>query len=210
MTKEALASWLLKQSDVPLTVLKPVATRLGISTNYVGAALFAGQIVYENQDTIVEYTSRGGVTVGEFLRERARERYGPDHPLTRYLGENVEAITEAFEGTEAEARTFAEFYRQYRAVDRDHRLRDEVDADALAAVADRLPAREDLADRVRLPDRESLPGRDSLPGRGDLPGRDDLPGADDLPDADAVPGVERDGDDADRDEVVDIPVDDAA
>ncbi|NHN58955.1 MULTISPECIES: hypothetical protein [Halorussus] len=191
MTKEALASWLLKQSDVPLTVLKPVATRLGISTNYVGAALFAGQIAYENQDTIVKYTSKGGVTVGEFLYERSRDRYGPDHPLTQHLGENVEAITEAFAGTEEEARTFAEFYRRYRAVDRRHRLRDEVDASALSSVADRLP------------------GRDDVPGPDDLPDRTDLPGADSLPDAGALSGLRGDGDDpddADPEDVVDIPV----
>jgi hypothetical protein len=119
MPTQQIASWLLKHSDVPLTVIKPVATRLGISTNHLGAALFAGQIVYENQDTIVEYANRGGLTVGRFLHERAAERYGEDHALTRYLGENVEALNEAFEGTEEEAVTFAEFYRQFRQADRD-------------------------------------------------------------------------------------------
>jgi len=119
MPTQHITSWLLKHSDIPLTVIKPVATRLGISTNHLGAALFAGQIVYENQDTIVEYANRGGLTVGRFLHERAAERYGDDHALTRYLGENVEALSEAFEGTEEEAVTFAEFYRQFRQVDRD-------------------------------------------------------------------------------------------
>jgi hypothetical protein len=119
MPTQHIASWLLEHSDVPLTVIKPVATKLGISTNHLGAALFAGQIVYENQDTIVEYANRGGLTVGRFLHERAAERYGEDHALTTYLGENVEALNEAFEGTEEEATTFAEFYRRFRQVDRD-------------------------------------------------------------------------------------------
>jgi uncharacterized protein YjbJ (UPF0337 family) len=119
MPTQHIASWLLEHSDVPLTVIKPVATRLGISTNHLGAALFAGQIIYENQDTIVEYANRGGLTVGRFLHERAAERYGEDHALTVSLGENVEALNEAFEGTEEEAVTFAEFYRQLRQADRD-------------------------------------------------------------------------------------------
>ncbi|MFC7080319.1 hypothetical protein [Halorussus caseinilyticus] len=119
MTVHHTASWLVKHSDVPLAVLKPVATKLGVSTNHLGAALFAGQLVYENQGTIVEYADRGGVTVGEFLRDKSAERYGDDHPLTDYLGENVAALDEAFDGSEEEATTFAEFYRRFRAVDRD-------------------------------------------------------------------------------------------
>ncbi|UPW00048.1 hypothetical protein M0R88_16230 [Halorussus gelatinilyticus] len=119
MTTHHLASWLVKHSDIPLTVVKPVATKLGVSTNYLGAALFAGQIVYENQGAIVKYADRGGVKVGEFLHRRAVERYGEDHALTRHLGENVAALDEAFEGSEEEAVTFAEFYRQLRTIDRD-------------------------------------------------------------------------------------------
>jgi methyl-accepting chemotaxis protein len=119
MPTQQIASWLVKHSDVPLTVIKPVATKLGVSTNHLGAALFAGQIVYENQDTIVEYANRGGLTIGRFLHEQAAERYGEDHALTASLGENVEALNEAFEGTEEEAATFAGFYRQLRQVDRD-------------------------------------------------------------------------------------------
>ncbi|WP_137286787.1 hypothetical protein [Halorussus salinisoli] len=119
MTTHHIASWLSKQSDVPLTVLKPVATKIGVSTNHLGAALFAGQLVYENQETIVKYADRGGVHAGQFLHNKSSERYGDDHPLTEYLGENVEALDEAFEGSEEEATTFAEFYRRLRAVDRD-------------------------------------------------------------------------------------------
>jgi len=119
MPTHHIASWLLKHSDVPLAVLKPVATKLGVSTNHLGAALFAGQLVYENQGTIVEYADRGGVTVGEFLRDKSADRYGDDHPLTEYFGANAEALAEAFEGTEEEVTTFAEFYRRLRAVDRD-------------------------------------------------------------------------------------------
>jgi hypothetical protein len=117
MTKAHIAKLLLERSDVPLKVVKPVATRLGISTNYVGAALFAGQIVYENQEAIVKYADKSGVTVGEFLRARAESRYGPDHPLTEHLRENVDALNEAFEGSEQEALTFAEFYRRLRTVE---------------------------------------------------------------------------------------------
>jgi len=141
MTTHHLASWLLKHSDVPLTVVKPVATRLGVSTNYLGAALFAGQLVYENQETIVKYADRGGVRVGGYLHRRAVERYGEDHALTQHLGENVAALDEAFEGTEEEAVTFAEFYRRLRAVDRD--------APRLTPPAELLDA--DLPD-ARLPD----------------------------------------------------------
>src|SRR6056297_1786604 len=119
MPTHHIASWLVKHSDIPLTVVKPVATKLGISTNYLGAALFAGQIVYENQGTIVKYADRGGVRVGGFLHRSAVERYGEEHALTQHLGENVAALDEAFEGTEEEAVTFAEFYRRLRAVDRD-------------------------------------------------------------------------------------------
>ena len=144
MTKEAVAAWLMEHSSVPQTVLKPLATRVGVPANYLGAALFAGQLVYENQETIVTYAGKGGVTVGEFLHERSRKRYGEDHPLTRYLGENVDAITEAFEGTEEEARTFAAFYRQYRAADREHRLTGTFDLDALTSVRDRMPGRDSL------------------------------------------------------------------
>lgn len=117
MTKKHIAKWLLEQSDVPLKVVKPVATRLGISTNYVGAALFAGQIIYENQEAIVKYTDRGGVHVGEFLHARAAVRYGEDHPLTEHLRENTDALDEAFDGSEQEALNFAEFYRRLRVVD---------------------------------------------------------------------------------------------
>ncbi|NEU57131.1 hypothetical protein [Halorussus sp. MSC15.2] len=139
MTTHHIASWLMEHSSVPKTVLKPVATKLGVSTNYVGAALFAGQIVYENQDTVVTYTGKGSVTVGQFLHEQSRRRYGDDHPLTEYLGENVDAVTEAFEGTEEEARSFAEFYRRFRAVDRDYRLRDGIDVGVPESVTDRMP-----------------------------------------------------------------------
>lgn len=141
MTTHHLASWLVKHSDIPLTVVKPVASKLGVSTNYLGAALFAGQIVYENQGTIVKYADRGGVRVGEFLHGRAVERYGEEHPLSQHLGENVAALDEAFEGTEEEAVTFAEFYRQLRAVDRD--------APRLTPPAELLDA--DVPD-ARLPD----------------------------------------------------------
>lgn len=183
MPTHHLASWLLKRNDVPLSVVKPVASRLGVSTNYLAAALFAGQLVYENQETVVTYASKGGVTVGEFLHERSRQRYGEDHPLTEYLGENVDAITEAFEGTEAEARTFAEFYRQYRAVDRDHRLRDEVGLDVFERFADRLP------------------GADRMPGTDRLPGTDELPNADAIPELGGSVHATADADDA-----VEIPV----
>ncbi|WP_135851039.1 hypothetical protein [Halorussus salinus] len=153
MTTHHLASWLLKHSDVPVTVLKPVATRLGVSTNYLGAALFAGQLVYENQETIVKYADRGGVRVGGFLHRRAVERYGEDHALTQHLGENVAALDEAFEGTEEEAVTFAEFYRRLRAVDRD--------APRLTPPAELLDA--DLPDAdlpdARLPD-DAMPDVD--------------------------------------------------
>ena len=191
MTTEHVAAWLLKQSDIPKKALKPLATRLGLPANHVGAALFAGQIVYENQDTIVEYASKGGVTVGEFLHERARDRYGEDHPLTRHLGENVEAISEAFEGTEEEARTFAEFYRQYREVDREHRLRDGIDLDVPESLRERLP------DRDSIPDRNAIPGRDSMPGRDAIPGKE------------ALSNLRGDSDADDAEEVVDIPVTDS-
>ncbi|WP_115863355.1 hypothetical protein [Halorussus litoreus] len=179
MTPQTLAAWLAKHSNAPKTALKPIATRLGVPTNYLGAALFAGQLVYENQDRIVEYTSKGTVSMGEFLHAQARQRYGEDHPLTKHLGENVDAISEAFEGTEAEARTFAEFYRQYSTVEREHRLRDQVDREAVGRGV------ESLADR--------LPGRDTIP---DFPG----PFGSNAGDADA---------DDEADEPVEIPVIDA-
>ncbi|UPV74001.1 hypothetical protein M0R89_15865 [Halorussus limi] len=155
MPTHHLASWLLKHSDVPLTVLKPVATKVGVSTNHLGAALFAGQIIYENQGAIVKYADRGGVRVGQFLHARAVERYGEDHAVTRYLDENVAALDEAFEGSEEEAVTFAEFYRQLRAIDRD--TPDLSGEDLLSAAKDRADdARKEAADA-----RESAPdGRD--------------------------------------------------
>lgn len=183
MTKEALASWVLEHSSVPQTVLKPLATRLGVPLNHVGAALFAGQLVYENQDAIVEYGTKGGVAVGEFLRQRAGQRYGEDHPLTQYLGENVDAITEAFEGTEAEARTFAEFYRRYRSVDRERRLSDGVDFD----VRERLP---EVPDAV--PGRDAIPDFDPKESITDLGGTDAIPefsSTDRLPDLDEATDV---------------------
>lgn len=148
MTTHHIASWLLRQSDVPLTVLKPLAVRLGVSTNHLGAALFAGQLVYENQGAIVEYADRGGVRVGRFLHGRAVERYGEDHPLSEYLGENVAALDEAFDGSEEEAVTFAEFYRRLRAVDRDAPDRSVSELLAAAtnrAVEDRVPDPRDSA-----------------------------------------------------------------
>jgi hypothetical protein len=155
MTAQALAKWIAEHSNVPQKALKPLATRLGVPSNYVGAALFAGQVVYENQEAIVTYAGKGGVTVGEFLHARSRERYGPDHPLTEHFRENTAAISEAFEGTEAEARTVAEFYRQYRKVDREHRFTDAVNsgqrfADAsdrgvLGAVSDAMPGRDAIS-----------------------------------------------------------------
>lgn len=166
MTKEAVASWLMEHSSVPNTVLKPLATKLGLSANHLGAALFAGQIVYENQDTVVTYASKGGVTVGEFLHERARQRYGEDHPLTRSLGENVDAITEAFEGTEEEAQTFAEFYRRYRAVDREYRLTGKFDLGAFEKITDAIPGRESIPGKSAIPNKEAIPGREALPSLG--------------------------------------------
>lgn len=180
-----IASWLLKHSDVPLTVLKPVATRLGVSTNHLGAALFAGQIVYENQDTIVEYANRGGVTVGSFLHERAAERYGEDHALTEYLGENVAALNEAFDGTEEEAATFAEFYRQFRAVDRD------------------TP---DVAGEIDLPSAETGVGIPGTERRLELPGSDDLPDRPEFRIPDAVREAVPERPDSDPENAVDIPV----
>jgi hypothetical protein len=141
-----IASWLLKHSDVPVAVLKPVATRIGVSTNHLGAALFAGQLIYENQGAIVEYADRGGVRVGRFLHERAVERYGEDDPLTEYLGENVAALDEAFDGSEEEATTFVEFYRQLRRVDRE--TPDLSDAEVLAAAKERVSDAGESADGV--------------------------------------------------------------
>ncbi|MFC4552530.1 MULTISPECIES: hypothetical protein [Halorussus] len=214
MTKEAALSWLLEHGSVPTAVLKPVATKLGISTNYLGAALFAGQVVYENQETIVTYANKGGITVGQFLYERSRERYGEDHPLTRHLKGDVDAITEAFEGTEEEARTFAAFYRRYRAVDRRHRLTDEVDLDAFESLA------ENVSDvRGTMPGlwettsglRETTSGlrgatsdlRETVPDLRET--TSDLRGT--MPDVrETVPGIRRDARDTDSEESVDIPV----
>jgi hypothetical protein len=181
MPTHHIASWLVKHSDIPLTVVKPVATKLGISTNYLGAALFAGQIVYENQGTIVKYANTSGVAIGGFLHEQAAERYGEDHALTEYLGENVAALNEAFEGTEEEAVTFAEFYRQFRTVERDT-------PDVVTEIE--LP---DAPKEVGLPDA-TLPDAglpDSAPDVG-LPDSApdlDLPRAPDLSDAGPELGV---------------------
>lgn len=177
MPSEQVASWLMEHSSVPQTVLKPVALRLGVSTNHLGAALFAGQLVYENQDVIVEYANKGGITVGEFLHERSRKRYGESHPLTRHLRANLDAITEAFEGTEEEALTFAEFYRQYSAVDREYRLTGEIDLPVPRSIRDAMP------DLDPLPDSDALPGSDALPDPDALP---DLRGRSDEPDSDVV------------------------
>ena len=207
MTKEAALSWLLEHGSVPTAVLKPVATKLGISTNYLGAALFAGQVVYENQETIVTYANKGGITVGQFLYERSRERYGEDHPLTRHLKGNVDAITEAFEGTEEEARTFAAFYRRYRAVDRRHRLTDEVDLDAFESLAETVPDVRGTVPGLQETTsglRETTSGlRETVPDLRKT--TSDLRGT--MPDVrETVPGIREDARDADSEEAVEIPV----
>ncbi|WP_135826275.1 hypothetical protein [Halorussus ruber] len=171
MPTHHIASWLVKHSDIPLTVVKPVATKLGISTNYLGAALFAGQIVYENQGTIVKYANTGGVAVGGFLHDRAAEKYGEEHALTEYLGENVAALNEAFEGTEEEAITFAEFYRQFRTVERD------------------TP---DVAEEIEMPDAPEVGLPDATPPDAHLPDSAPdfaLPKASDLADAGPELGI---------------------
>ncbi|WP_276301183.1 hypothetical protein [Halorussus lipolyticus] len=185
MPTHHIASWLVKHSDIPLTVVKPVATKLGISTNYLGAALFAGQIVYENQGTIVKYANTGGAAIGGFLHDRAAEKYGEDHSLTQYLGENVEALNEAFEGTEEEAINFAEAYRQFRSVDRD------------------TP---DVADEIDLPSAESGVGIPGTEKRLYLPGTDDLPDKPEVRIPDAVREAVPERPDSDPENAVDIPV----